>query len=224
MQPETTHEATAAQPRWVGFLPLAGIAAVALWVVGFVVIESVRPTGTPTPDELLTYFQDNSDTVGMAIYATMLGSLFFLAFVAALWSRLSAAEGRSGPLAALALAAGTVTAISQLFLYGSDLDAAAASVKHPLSASTAEAYYYLGDFWFVGAMLTAALMLASTGILALRTRLLPSWLAWTSLAIALPLLLPPIGPPVMFLAFPAWIVVVAIALSLPRSRPRTTTP
>jgi hypothetical protein len=196
--------------RWLRFLPLAGIAAVALWIVGFLTIESVRPEVT-TPDQILAYYQEHGDTVGLAIFAWMIGSLLFLVFVGALWNRLQAAdEGRSG-LAPVAFAAGIAASIGLLALYGSDLEATLDS--DVITASTAEAYYYFGDIWWLGAEMMAAVMIAATGILALRTAVLPRWLGWVSLIAAVWLLVPPIGWIAMFLVFPAWVVIVSVLLT-----------
>jgi hypothetical protein len=41
--------------------------------------------------------------------------------------------------------------------------------------------------------MAAAVLIAATGLLALRTRVLPRWLGWVSLVLALWLLIPPIG-------------------------------
>jgi hypothetical protein len=198
----------------VRFLPLlAGVVAVALWTAGYFLMESVRPGDGATAQDILAFYQEHGETVNWAAYLTMLGSLPFLMFVATLCNRLREAEGSGGPLAPIAFAAGIVTAIGQLAVYGSDLDAALDSVKYPLLASTAEAYYYFGDHWFVGAMLMAALMLAATGLIVLRTGTLPRWLGWASLILAVPLLLPPVGSAVVFFGFPAWIVVTALFLT-----------
>ncbi len=197
--------------RWTRLLPLAGVGAVVLWVVGVLTIDSMRPeAATPTANEILAYYQDES-ALGLAIFAFMLGSLLFLVFVVALWNRLHEVHGSLGGLTPIVLAAGVVTAIGQLVMYGTDLEAHLDA--DVISASTAEAYYYLGDYWFTGSMLTAALFVAATGLVVLRGRVIPRWLGWVSLVIAVPLLLPPVGWIVMFLAFPIWVVVVALLLT-----------
>lgn len=199
-----------AYARWARFLPLAGIAASILWIIGFLVMESVRPAAAnPTAAEILAYFQDES-AVGMGAFAYMLGSIFFIVFVASLWNRLKQSQGDAGGLTALVLTAGAITGLASMFLYGSDLEAHLDA--DAISASTAEAYYYFGDFWFVGSHLAAAIMLGATGFLTLRSNVLPRWLGWISIVVAVPLLLPPVGWAVMLFVFPLWVVVAALFL------------
>jgi hypothetical protein len=202
---------------WVRYLSLAGIIAVVLWVVGVLTIDSVRPAGTPNAEQILAYYQDHGDTVGLAVYGFMLGSLLFLVFVGALWSRLREVDGQGSPLAAIVLGAGIATSIGLLVFYGSDLEAALD--RDAITASTAEAYYYFGDFWWLGAEMMAAVMIAATGIVVLRTRMFPRWLGVASLFVALWLLIPPIGWIAMFLIFPAWVIIVSVLLTPRFARP-----
>jgi hypothetical protein len=197
-------------PGWTRLLPLAGVVAAVLWVAGFLVIESVRPEAeTPTANEILAYFQDES-AVGIGVFVYMLGSVFFLLFVAALWNRLRTAHGEAGGLTAVVLTAGTITALASLFVYGTDLEAHLDA--DVISALTAEAYYYFGDFFFVGSHLAAALMVGAAGLMVIRGSVLPRWLGWISVAMAIPLLLPPVGWIVMLFVFPLWVVVTALLL------------
>jgi hypothetical protein len=218
--PTQAAETAGTRPGWERFLSLTGVAAVVLWVVGVMTIDSARPAGTPTADQILAYYQEHGDKVGLAIFAFMLGALLFLGFVGTLWSRLRAADGDGSPLAAIALGAGIATSIGLLVMYGSDLEATLD--RDAISASTAEAYYYFGDFWWLGAELMAGVMIATTGLVALQTRIFPRWLGIVSLVIAVWLCIPPIGWIAMFLAFPAWVVLVAVLLT-PRFERRSAT-
>ena len=77
--------------------------------------------------------------------------------------------------------------------------------------------------------MAAALLLAATALVALRTHVLPVWLAWLSLPVALWLLIPPFGssagtdwaPPAWsglgaLGAIPLWTIVTASALATRR--------
>jgi hypothetical protein len=198
-----------AEARWHRFLPLAGIAAVALWFGGVMTMNSVRPSLPADSEAILRHFQTNGETIGTAIYLFMLGSVLFLVFVAALHEWLKDAGGGRRRLTSVVFASGTIVAIGQLFTYGSDLDAILDASQ--ISASTAEAFYFLGDFWFLGAQLAAAFMLIAVGL----TRALPKWLGWLSIALGVVLLVPEayLG---MFLAFPVWVIITAFVVS--RSR------
>jgi hypothetical protein len=201
--------------RTARVLSFAGVAAAALWLIGQTLFAANRPDGTGGAAELLAYYQQHGDALGMAIFFSMLGSVLFLVFLASLWSRLRDAEGVGGPLATLVLLAGVVVAIGQFAVFGSDLDASGDASTYALSASTAEAYFFSGDSWFVAAAMMAGVMLAATGVIALRTVVLPRALGWLSVVLAAPLLLPmlPIMPPVMLFAFPLWVGATALLLA-----------
>jgi len=66
-----------------------------------------------------------------------------------------------------------------------------------------------------GGIMVSALLVLTTSILALRTRVLPAWLAWAGLVVAPLTLLAPFFSPV--LVFFAWVLVVSVLL-LTRAR------
>jgi hypothetical protein len=205
--------------RSVRLLSLAGIGAGALWIVGLVLLGTNRPGNPREGAEILAYYQQHGDALGMAVFLLMLGSVLFLVFLASLWSRLRRAEGAEGPVAALVLVAGVIVSIGQFAVFGSDLDLSGDATKYAVSASTAEAAFFTGDSWFVAAAMMAGLMLMATGVIAIRTGALPRALGWVSVALAVPLLLPmlPIMPPLMLFAFPVWVAVTALVLSVPHA-------
>jgi hypothetical protein len=193
-------------------LPLTGVAAAVLWTVGLFLFDSAREGDLTTAEDILLSYQSNGETILLAVWAALLGSVFFVVFLSCLTTRLREAEAPGGQLAHAVFAAGTMVAVGQFAVYGSDFDAALDSTQYPLSASTAEAYFYYGDIWFIGAAAMAGLLLIAVGAIALRTRVLPAWLGVIGLVIAVPLLLPPLAPPVMLFAFPAWVVVTSLVM------------
>jgi hypothetical protein len=201
--------------RTVRILSLAGLGAAALWLVGPSLFGANRPAGTGGAAEILAYYLQHGEALGMAIFFFMLGSALFLVFLASLWSRLRDAEGVGGPLATLVLLAGVIVAIGQFAVFGSDFDASVDLAKYSLSAATAEAYFFSGDIWFVAAAMMAGVMLAATGAIVIRTAVLPRPLGWVSVVLAAPLLLPmlPIMPLVMLWALPLWVGVTALLLA-----------
>jgi hypothetical protein len=50
------------------------------------------------------------------------------------------------------------------------------------------------------------------GLLYIRTRVLPAWVGWASLVLALVMLIPPIGWAGLLLGFPLWTVLVSVLL------------
>jgi hypothetical protein len=203
--------------RWERLGPLAGIVAVALFVVGVAVIESGGAPGEDaTPGEYLAYYEDDEQRILVGGVIFQLGALFFLWFLGHLRARLAAAEGGVQRLTAIAFGAGLVTATCVLLLPGPDQ--AGALSNDEISGDAAIVFNNLGDAFFIGAEFAAAVLVVATALVVLATRALPRWLGWASLVLALWLLIAPIGWAALLFALPLWIVVVSLLLYL-RPRP-----
>ncbi|HKY12205.1 MAG TPA: hypothetical protein VJL85_02575 [Gaiellaceae bacterium] len=194
---------------WERWAALSGLVAVALWVIGVVIDESSSLPGDD-PNEILSWFQDESNTILVGAFIFMLGSLFFLIFLGALRARLVEAEGRRALLTAIAFGAGIVTTAMTLLIPGPNL--AGALAEDDLTPEAAQALTVMDDAFFVGAELAAALLLAATGFAILRYGALPRWLAWISFLFALWLLIPPIGWAGLLVGVPLWTIIVTLLL------------
>jgi hypothetical protein len=194
---------------WERLAALSGLIAVALWVIG-VVLEEVSNLPGEDPNEILSWFQDESNTILSGAFIFMLGSLFFLIFVGALRVRLVRAESESAFLSAIAFGAGLVVVALTLLIPGPNL--AGALAKDDLTPEAAQALTVVDDAFFVGAELAAALLLIATGLAILRYGALPRWVAWISFLFALWLLIPPIGWAGLLVGVPLWTIIVAVLL------------
>jgi hypothetical protein len=194
---------------WERLAALSGLVAVALWVIG-VVLEEVSNLPGEDPNEILSWFQDESNTILSGAFIFMLGSLFFLIFVGALRVRLVRAESESAFLSAIAFGAGLVVAALTLLIPGPNL--AGALAEDDLTPEAAQALTVVDDAFFVGAELAAALLLVATGLAILRYGALPRWVAWISFLFALWLLIPPIGWAGLLVGVPLWTMIVAVLL------------
>jgi hypothetical protein len=194
---------------WERLAALSGVVAVALWVIG-VVLEEVSNLPGEDPNEILSWFQDESNTILSGAFIFMLGSLFFLIFVGALRVRLVRAESESAFLSAIAFGAGLVVAALTLLIPGPNL--AGALAEDDLTPEAAQALTVVDDAFFVGAELAAALLLIATGLAILRYGALPRWVAWISFLFALWLLIPPIGWAGLLVGVPLWTIIVAVLL------------
>jgi hypothetical protein len=195
--------------RWERFMPLTGVLAVGLWVIGVVVSETVQPAGD-SGEDVLANFQENGGTILTGGFVFQLGCLLFIWFLGTLWSRLRWAEGGTGRLATTAFGGGLATAIFLLALPGTDM--AGALNNDEIGASTAEALTALDDVFFIGAELSAAVFVTAVGLIAVLTGALPRWVGWVSLALALLLLIAPIGWAALLFGFPLWVLVVSFFL------------
>ena len=197
--------------RWERLGPLAGIVAVVLLVVGVFIIESGGAPGEDaTPQEYLAYYQDDDDRILLGGVLFQLGAAFFIWFLGNLRARLAAAEGAVGRLTAIAFGGGLAAATCALLLPGPD--EAGALSKDEITPDAAIVFNNLGDAFFIGAEFAAAVLLAATGVLALTTRVLPRWLGWVSLALALVLAIAPIGWAALIFGVPLWTIAVSLLL------------
>jgi hypothetical protein len=194
---------------WERLAALSGLVAVALWVIG-VVLEEVSNLPGEDPNEILSWFQDESNTILSGAFIFMLGSLFFLIFIGALRVRLVRAESESAFLSAIAFGAGLVVVALTLLIPGPNL--AGALAKDDLTPEAAQTLTVVDDAFFVGAELAAALLLVATGLAILRYGALPRWVAWISFLFALWLLIPPIGWAGLLVGVPLWTIIVAVLL------------
>jgi hypothetical protein len=208
---------------WERLAALAGVIAVMLWVIGIMIRESTDLADKATGDQVLAWYSADEQTILAGGLVFMFGALFFLVFLGALRVRLLAAEGPVGFLTAIAYAAGVAVAIFLLLLPAADM--AAAVSDDELTGDAALAINTLAQMFFLGAELAAALMLAAAGLLFIRTRMLPVWLGWLSLVIALWLLIPPVGWAGLLLGFTLWTLLVSVLLWLrPAGEPVATRP
>lgn len=206
---------------WDRFSPFTGIAAVLLWLLGVIVLESAgsAPGEDATAADFVRYYDEDGGTILGAGTTFAIGSLFFLWFVGTLRAALHAAEGGYGRMAGIAYAGGLATGIFSLCMMAPDI---AGAIQYEVDDETlepaaAQALGSLPDGFFVLAEYSAALFLVAVALVALRTRVLPAWLAWISLVVGVLMLIPPIGWAGLIFAFPLWIVLVSVLLGTRRA-------
>lgn len=198
--------------RWERHAPLTGVAAVLFWIVGtFLLEKDDRPEGKDTAAFVAWVEKnDNSIIAGAVIFG--LGVLLFLWMLGSLRARLVAVEGGTGRLATIAFASGVATSISMLFVY---LPQAQAAIdKSDTSDTSIDALVHVGDAFFGGVELFAIPLLVATALVTLRFGALPRWFAWVSLALALLLLIIPIGWLGVIAGLPLWTLAVSLLLWL----------
>jgi len=177
--------------RMARFAPLTGILAVGLVIVGIALMGA--SDYFPTADRALEIVASNPAPVYVgALLVGLYGGFFLLWFCGSLYDALRQQEGGSGRLATISLGGGVVTVIG-LAISASIIWVAAARADRPggISADQARLLY---DLYTTLAATVVSMGLAAftgaAGIVALRTRLFPAWLGWTSVVIAIGLLTP----------------------------------
>ena len=198
--------------RWAA---LSGIVFVVLMLVGAAFVSDV-PKGDASAQEIASYLTDSGNHTRNIIgaYLWVLGGLAFLGFVTGLRSVLRRAEGDPGTLSNLVFGAGVVfTAVWSVSA------AAIASVAYAVEFSDARVSNpdlvtvlpsLGGLLLLLGGGFAGILLLAATSIIIFRTGVLPRWLAWLGIVVAVSLvfdvaymnILPLVG----------WVLVASIAM------------
>jgi hypothetical protein len=194
--------------RFDRFLPLAGALAGVLFFVGLALLWN-DPSSETDPAKTFDYWQD--DRGQHQIVALLVGPLiafFLLFFGAGLRRRLARGTGDAGhgsvAFAGAVLASATFTLVSML-------EGAMTNAAHEGERETVYTLSQLHSYdWLAWNVAFAATLLA-TGLGARRNGMLPSALAWASVAIGASLL-----TPLGFFGFvlvPVWLIVVGLWLS-----------
>jgi hypothetical protein len=188
--------------RWS---PLAGAVAVVLWIVGIIIASDIE--NKDTGPEVLAQFNSDGNRILAAGLVWLIGTAFFIWFLGSLRSRLAAAEGANPYFAPVAFGGGIVASVFLMLIPTANM--VGVDQKEDLDASAALAIHNLGDIFWIGLLYTVPVLLAATAVAVLRTgAVLPRWLAWVSLLMAIVMFVPVIGWAVISFAFPIWILLV----------------
>jgi len=153
-------------------------------------------------------------SVIITAYLMGLAGIAFLGFLASLYRGLREAEGEAGTLATLALAAG-VLFVAMLYASGSAWAAVPAGIEFGQEPQpTSDVAIWLTQLGFgtllVYGMFAAIVVVVVTSTLALRTAILPRWLAWTGFVCALLLIFGVFYMPMI--ALPIWAIATSVAM------------
>ena len=192
------------------YSPAAGLLAVALWIVGIIVVSHNQPSDHATDQQILEYVKDQSNSILLGGWLFIIGCLCFLWFAGSLRTRLWTAEGSPGQFSTLAFTGAVVATVFGMAVPGPDI--AAAIDKDDISAATAGTLHRLSDAFFVGAELAAILLLVAVAVVLLRTRVLPKWWAYFGILIAIVLVIGPIGWAALIFGLPVWTIGTSLML------------
>jgi hypothetical protein len=205
--------------RWA---PIAGLLWVALVIVS-VILGGDQPGADDSVNKFVDYFRDsgNRDQLGIATLIAALGGVLFFVFLAGLRAVLRNEEGLWGQGASLAFGAGIAftvllwAAAATGYAYASAADFFDNFVVDPQSVQTAMALSAL-SFWMVAfGSVAAAVMIAAASGVVLGTGVLPAWVGWAGMALAVVSFIGALFLP--GLAALVWVLLVSIVLL---TRPR----
>lgn len=208
------------------FSAMTGVAAVALWVVGVLVIGGGHvgfPGGLPeeSAEDVLAFYAAETDRATMGSWAFMLGAVFFVWFVARLSDALSTGYPDPAVESRMRLATGTGIATGVLLVLTGAAALVTALGAPSLDAAAAQALDGVAGVFFVGTEMTAVVMLAAFALLARRTGELPRAWSVVTLGLAAWLAVLPIGWVGLIAGVPLWTLGTA-ALLVRRGAPQRT--
>jgi hypothetical protein len=176
------------------------------------------------PSEVADYYVDNS---GRVIVAEIIGGFAIFAFfwfVGAVRNRLRVPETPEGGLPALAFGGGIAAATLVLVANSATMAGAFRAEEDGQIDPAAAAALNDTSSLIIGiaAPVALAVFVAATGIVSIATGVLPRWLGWLSLLLALGFLIPYISF-LFWVPFAVCVLVVSVLLYLRQEALRTTT-
>ena len=199
---------------------IAGFVSVLLMISGIVFVASLDLPYESPAALMVSAIEEKRESLGAGVFLFALAGAVLLWFLGALHEVLRRAEGGTGSLSSVALAAGSLWAFlwvlyaamvySGFELMGYYNDPQGAKTAGPLAFNTLVSPI---------AMLLPSVLLVATAVLSIRHQGLPRWLGWTSAALAGLLVLGSAlgtvfgGPAILLgMAFPLWVLVTSAAL------------
>jgi magnesium-transporting ATPase (P-type) len=196
--------------RWERWSALAGVLFVALFAIALALSGN---TGG-NPDEVTKWYADDGNqTKQFVAWFLYIGSaIAFLSFLGTLRDMLVRAEGGPGTLSALVFGPGV--AFTALYVAAVSLFAAPAALANDsdfkLDPNTAEVFSNAGYLTLVSGVMIASIVVMATSTAALRTGILPAWLGWIGLVVAVIMLFAVFFFPI--LGFMAWVLAVSLLM------------
>lgn len=194
--------------------PLTGVVFVALYVASSLVAGGGSPEFAAPGDEVAAYYADNETQILVGAVLAAIGAPFFLWFAGCLRTAIARVEGGPTRLASTAFGGGVAAlAVGTAGVMIHAMGAFRVREQGEIGAEVATAYFDVGQILAYAAVPAAsAAALAATAVAALRYRaILPAWLAWLTLAIALVAVAPPYAW-IATLAAVGWVLVVSLLL------------
>lgn len=193
---------------------IGGMLFVVLFVPSYLSAPD-SPIATSGPQDVIGYFTDRQDGI-LIINGLLLvfAAFFFVWFLGVLHGVLQDAEGEGYGFSSVSLAGG-------LIFIALVLTRAAVEIVYPATLARFENFQQDAQLGFLSLALSGwmyrfafvgmAALIAATSVIALRTSVLPGWLAWAGFVAALVALLRFLGPLGGWLAL-LWVIAVSVLM------------
>lgn len=176
--------------------PLTGVGFVALYVAGTVITLDGSPDFAGPAEEIAEYYSDDSGRILAGTMVGVIGAPFYIWFLGCLRTAIAKAEGGSTRLASTAFGAGVASLATGLAgLMINAMGALRADEDGQISATAAQTYFDIGQILgFAATPAAVAGLLLATAVASLRYKaILPAWLAYVTIALAIVDVIPPIS-------------------------------
>jgi hypothetical protein len=189
------------------FAPLTGVVFVVLIVLA-VIIGGETPDNGDSALKIARYWKDHdTEQIWTSVIAAW-GTVFFVWFAASLRSTLRKAEEGSGRLSAACFGGALVGATGFLTMLG--INFAIADGADDLSGAALKTLTVFSNGFFLPLAVGFAVFFLAAGILAVRSAVLPAWLAWFTVVLGIACITP-VGFFALLVGL-VWILVVSLML------------
>jgi hypothetical protein len=191
--------------------PLSGVIFVALYVIATIIGMSDSPDFAGTSQEITEYYVDKKDEILVSTVIAAIATPFYIWFLGCLRSAIARVEGGTTRLASTAFGAGIAAGAAGVGgVMVNAMGALRVDEQDAIAPATATAYYDIGQILaFAATPALIAAGLAATAVAALRYRaILPAWLAYLTIVLAIIDVIPPISWLGILIGL-VWILVVS---------------
>jgi hypothetical protein len=161
--------------------PLTGVAFLVVCIVGFAVGGDPKSADEPV-NEIVDFYVSNKDSVQISAILAALAGLLLIYFGAHLRGVLHAAGGPGETLSLVAFVGLAIVALA--FAIDGTIAFSLAESAEDIDPTAVQALQALWDNDFLPIVLGVTAFLTATGISAIRTGVLPAWLGWLMIALA----------------------------------------
>jgi uncharacterized membrane protein len=190
-------------------VPVAGILMVVAIIVAFV-IGGDTPDGDASLRKIVTFYRENDTEQIWAVICLAWGTAFFMMFAAGLWRIVRLAETERYGGSALLLAGSALWTAGATIFAG--ISFTLGDFAKDLGPSALQTLNALNSDMFLTLAVGTFAFSAGAGISVLNTRVLPKWMGWVAIVIAV-LALTPLGFGAI-LAMGIWVLVASVILLL----------
>jgi len=200
------------------WVPLTGAAFVVVLIAGFLIGGEPPDVGDDSAREIVEFYDDDKVIFGAVLQTAAIA--FFVFFFAHLSRLVRLAEGDGGLLSRVCFGGALIFAAGGAF--DATLIFTMAEAGDDISPQSVKTLAALFENDFLPLALGILLILISMGLATIRLGVLPKWLGWVALALAV-VALTPIGF-AAFLGTALWILIVSVLLAIRGRRPVADTP